>query len=103
LRDRLGVQISASNTSYEPCVLPPAKAGEICTAEFNVQLPQLAPGSFTISPAVASGSILHHDMCDWVDNALHFVLISSSIVYGMFRLNTNIRYKIEAGQTLNPH
>jgi hypothetical protein len=94
LRDRLGVEISATNTSYENRLLPAAKAGEICTVDFKIQLPDLAPGGYSLSPAVASGSILHHDMCDWIDNALHFTLMSPSIVYGLFRMNTEIRYRV---------
>lgn len=95
VRDRLGVEVTATNTSFEDHLLPPARAGERCTVEFEVQLPKLAPGSFTLSPAVASGTVVRHEMCDWVDNALHFTLISSSIVYGLFRMDAQIRYKVE--------
>jgi ABC-type polysaccharide/polyol phosphate transport system ATPase subunit len=94
LRDRLGVEISATNTSYENKSLPPAKCGETCTVDFRIVLPELAPGGYSLSPAVACGTVLHHEMCDWVDNALHFTLMSSSIVYGLFRMNTDIRYRV---------
>lgn len=95
LRDRLGIEIAATNTNYEDHNLPPARAGEICTVEFHVRYLDLAPGSFTLSPAVASGTILRHQMCDWVDNALHFELRSSTIVYGLVRLPVEAGYRVD--------
>jgi lipopolysaccharide transport system ATP-binding protein len=86
LRDRLGVELSACNTSYADQPLPPACKDQIITSDFRVTLPFLAPGSYSISPAVAKGSIEKHDMCDWIDNALVFTLRSEDLVYGMMRM-----------------
>ena len=90
LRDRLGAQMSGCNTSYSGRPLPPARKDQIITSDFRVTLPYLAPGSYSISPAVAKGSIEKHDMCDWIDNALVFTLRSEHLVYGV------IRMKVEA-------
>jgi hypothetical protein len=90
LRDRLGAQMSGCNTSYSGRPLPPARKNQIITSDFRVALPYLAPGSYSISPAVAKGSIEQHDMCDWIDNALVFTLRSEHLVYGV------IRMKVEA-------
>ena len=91
LRDRMGIEISASNTSFAGQYLPPARKDQIVTSDFRVDLPLLAPGSYSISPAVAKGSVLMHDMCDWIDNALVFTLRAQELVYGIVRLQVNVR------------
>ena len=91
LRDRLGVEISACNTSHAGRLLPPAQKGQIITSDFCVAFPHMAPGSYSISPAVAKGSVLKHDMCDWIDNALVFSLTSDEMIYGMLQMDVKIR------------
>jgi len=91
IRDRLGVQVSASNTSHAGRPLPPGRKDQIITSDFHVKLPELAPGSYSISPAIAKGSMLRHDMCDWIDNALVFVLGSQNLVYGVMRMEVDVR------------
>jgi hypothetical protein len=53
-------------------------------------MPHMAAGSYSISPAVADGSLLKHDMCDWIDNALVFSLQSQGLVYGMLKMNVEV-------------
>jgi len=91
LRDRMGVEIAACNTSFAGRALPPVAAGHACTSDFHVELPHLAAGSYSISPAVANGSVLRHDMCDWIDNALVFTLQAGSLVYGMIKMNVEVQ------------
>jgi lipopolysaccharide transport system ATP-binding protein len=91
LRDRMGIEISASNTSFIERYLPPARKGQIMTSDFQITFPVLSPGSYSISPAVAKGSILMHDMCDWIDNALVFTLRTQEIVYGIVRMEVDAR------------
>jgi ABC-type polysaccharide/polyol phosphate transport system ATPase subunit len=91
LRDRLGVEMSGCNTTYTGHALPPGKKGQIITSDFSVKFPNLAPGSYSISPAVAKGSVLRHDQCDWIDNALVFTLGSQSLVYGMMRMDVEVQ------------
>jgi lipopolysaccharide transport system ATP-binding protein len=91
LRDRMGVEISACNTSYAGRPLPPARAGQVMTSDFCIELPCMAAGSYSISPAVANGSLLKHDMCDWIDNALVFQLQSRGLVYGMLKMDVEVR------------
>lgn len=91
LRDRLGVDLSACNTSYVGRALPPVKKGQIVTCDFHLTLPFLAPGSYSISPAVAKGSIEHHDMCDWISNALVFSLWSQNLIYGVLRMEADVQ------------
>jgi hypothetical protein len=90
IRDRLGVEMSGCNTSYAGQPLPPARKGQIITSDFRIAFPKLSPGSYSISPAIAKGTILRHDMCDWIDNALVFVLGSSSTIYGVMRMEVDV-------------
>ncbi len=90
LRDRLGVEVSACNTSYAGKSLPPGRPGQVFTTDFRVALPQLAAGSISISPAVARGNVLKHDMCDWIDNALVFNLQCSELVYGLMKMDVDV-------------
>jgi lipopolysaccharide transport system ATP-binding protein len=90
LRDRLGIEMSGCNTSYAGRNLPRARKDQVITSDFHVTLPRLAPGSYSISPAVAKGSVLRHDMCDWIDNALVFTLQSQSLVYGMLCMEVDV-------------
>jgi ABC-type polysaccharide/polyol phosphate transport system ATPase subunit len=99
LRDRLGVDVSACNTSYLERHLPPARKGQVVTTDFYIQLPYLAAGSYSISPAVARGSLLRHDMCDWIDNALVFELRGVCLVYGLVRLDVDAKNYVSAGES----
>jgi lipopolysaccharide transport system ATP-binding protein len=91
LRDRLGVEMSGCNTSFAGQALPPARKNQIITSDFRISFPNMAPGSYSISPAIAKGSVLRHDMCDWIDNALVFVLVSKELVYGLMRMDVDVK------------
>jgi lipopolysaccharide transport system ATP-binding protein len=91
LRDRLGVEISACNTTRAGAILPSARKGQVFTSDFEVSVPRLANGSYSISPAVADGDLVRHDMCDWIDNALVFSLQSDELIYGMIKLDVEVR------------
>ncbi len=91
LRDRMGVELAACNTSYAGRTLRPAGKGQIFTSDFQVLLPHLAPGSYSISPAVAKGDVLRHDMCDWIDNALVFSVQTNQLIYGALRMDVDVK------------
>ncbi len=91
LRDRLGVDISACNTAYEGQTLPAARNGQVFTTDFVISLPHLAIGSYSISPAVAKGDLIKHDMCDWIDNALVFSVSSGRMIYGQLKLDVDVK------------
>jgi ABC-type polysaccharide/polyol phosphate transport system ATPase subunit len=94
LRDHLNVEISSTNTSYERVKLPPAQAGDYITVDFSVRVPRMRPGSYSISPAVASGNIWEHDICDWIDNAYILTLLDTELVYGMWKLEVEASYRV---------
>ncbi len=91
LRDRIGIEISACNTNYASAGLPAARKGQIYTSDFEIFMPYLVSGSYSIAPAVADGDLSKHDMCDWIDNALVFSLHSDELIYGMLKLDVEVR------------
>ena len=97
VRDRLGTEIAASNTAYEGMPLPEVAAGQVCTAAFEIQIPNLRPESYTISPAVSSGTIWEHEVEDWIDNAYVFDLQDTGLIYGAMRWPCSVRFNLVPG------
>ncbi len=95
IRDHLGVEIAASNTSYEGLHLPPTNPEDVLTVGFQIQIPELRPDSYSISPAVANGNIWQHSIEDWIDNAYIVNLVDSGLVYGMMRWSVQASYRWE--------
>ena len=61
--------------------------GDVHTVDFHFDLPELYPGSFSFTPAVANGPLDGYEMCDWIDNALTLQMgRGDSQVYGYIRL-----------------
>ncbi len=61
LRNHLGLDFS-----YTSHRLPAAAAGETLTVAFEIEIPELYPGSFSFSPFIKSDNTV----CDWIDNAV---------------------------------
>jgi len=95
IRDHLGVEIAASNTSYEGLHLPPTNPEDVVTVGFQIQIPELRPDSYSISPAVANGNIWQHSIEDWIDNAYIVNLVDAGLVYGMMRWSVQASYRWE--------
>lgn len=93
IRDRLGMEVTATNTSYEGLHLPPAREGDTVTVGFFLTLPPLRPGSYSISPAVAQGNIWEHTIEDWVDNAYIFNIVDTGLIYGMMKWKFEVAYR----------
>lgn len=87
MRNHLGMDFSGTNTTREGLELPPMHAGDIHTVDFHLEIPQLYPGSFSFSPAIADGTLLGYKMCDWIDNALVLQMSQSGgQLYGFMHL-----------------
>lgn len=97
LRDRLGVEITSSNTAYEGIRLPPARDGDVMTVDFHISVPEIRPGSYSLSPAVAGGSVWVHDIADWIDNAYVFDIENTGLVYGMLKINSKPQFHVQNG------
>ena len=62
------------------------------TVDFRLDLPELYPGSFSFSPAVADGDYVSYEMCDWIDNAAAFEMSHrGKPVYGYVHLPCEVR------------
>src|SRR5258708_27680174 len=70
MRNHMGLDFAGTNTAREGFELPPMAAGDICTVDFHLQLPELYPSSFAFSPAIADGTLRAYSTCDWIDNAI---------------------------------
>lgn len=87
LRNHLGIDFSGTNTAREGVELPPMMPGDIYTVDFHLELPELYPASFSFSPAIADGTLLHYRMCDWIDNAIAVQMgHSEGQIYGYIHL-----------------
>ena len=94
VRDRLGNEMTSSNTTYEGIHLPEAHPGQIHTVAFRFRAPPLRPGSYTISPAVSRGGIWEHTVEDWIDNAYIFNLLDTGLVYGQMRWPVDVDFQV---------
>ncbi len=92
IRDRLGNDLTATNTYLEGMKLEPGVPFDVITVLFRVKVPELIKGYYSISPAIANGTLLHHEMCDWIDNAYTFEVINPRTVFGMMRFPAEITY-----------
>jgi lipopolysaccharide transport system ATP-binding protein len=93
MRNRLGEDICGINTSAEGLELPPARAGQCFTVDFNLKLPLLVPGDYHFTPAVAQGTHEDFVICDQVENAIHLVVQKKTIVYGYMKFDSRVQLK----------
>ena len=105
LRNQLGMDFSGTNTAREGHELPPMQAGDVYTVDFYLDLPELYPASFSFSPAIADGTLLGYQMCDWIDNAISLQMgRSEQQVYGYIhlpcRVEVNARIRTEAAESV---
>ncbi len=93
LRNHLGVDFSGTNTALEGVEMPPLHAGDKLTVDFHVTLPELYPGHFSFSPAIANGTLEGYEMCDWIDNAVTLQMEKRREMYGHFRLPCRVELR----------
>jgi hypothetical protein len=57
--------------------------GDVHTVDFHLDLPEWYPGAFSFSPAIADGTLVSYQMCDWIDNAITLQMgHSDNQIYG---------------------
>ncbi len=93
MRNRLGEDICGINTSAEGVELPPARAGQCFTVDFNLKLPLLVPGNYHVSPAVAQGTHEEFVVCDLVENAIRLAVQKKTIVYGYLKFDSRVELR----------
>ncbi len=106
LRNQLGMDFSGTNTAREGYELAALQAGDVTTVDFYLELPELYPAAFSFSPAIADGTLMGYQMCDWIDNAITLQMgRSEAQVYGYVhlpcRVEVNARIRTER-QLENP-
>jgi len=110
LRNQLGMDFSGTNTAREGYELAPLQTGDVTTVDFYLDLPELYPAAFSFSPAIADGTLMGYQMCDWIDNAITLQMgRSEAQVYGYLHLpcrvevNARIRTERHLEQDLENH
>jgi ABC-type polysaccharide/polyol phosphate transport system ATPase subunit len=86
IKNRLGLSLTGTNTLMEGCGSKPQFKGEMCTAEFRVQLPLLSIGNYAFAFAVAEGTLDDYAVCDWIENAYVIEITTTELVHGLLRL-----------------
>jgi lipopolysaccharide transport system ATP-binding protein len=94
VRNSRGENIFGSNTARENYPLPVMRPGEANYVDFHWSIPDLAPGLYRISLAVADGDIEEFLMCDYLEDAIELKAASrwngdniSSASRGYFQLH----------------
>jgi lipopolysaccharide transport system ATP-binding protein len=72
VKDRLGQPLTGTNTFTRRVELPPLTAEQELRVEFSFQLPLFETGRYTITVAIATGSIESHVQLHWVHDAIVF-------------------------------
>jgi ABC-type polysaccharide/polyol phosphate transport system ATPase subunit len=106
LRNQLGMDFSGTNTTREGYELAALQAGDITTVDFYLELPELYPASFSFSPAIADGTLMGYQMCDWIDNAITLQMgRSEAQVYGYVHLpcRVEVNGRIRTERPLESH
>jgi lipopolysaccharide transport system ATP-binding protein len=70
VRNSKGENIFGSNTARENYPLPRLAAGEVHTVDFHWNAPDLAPGKYHVSLAIADGDVQEFGLCDYVEDAI---------------------------------
>ncbi|HDM90625.1 MAG TPA: ABC transporter ATP-binding protein [candidate division WOR-3 bacterium] len=96
IKDKVGATAFASNTDYEGVQLTGLSAGKLMRGVFRFQWPEVTPGVYTVSVAVADGLQDAHEMCHWLDDVQLLRSISDRQPLGYFALSG---VKIEVSQT----
>jgi ABC-type polysaccharide/polyol phosphate transport system ATPase subunit len=104
-RNKNGVDITGTNTQLEGKPLPPAKKGQVCTVDFITSLPLLHEGNYSITPAIANGTVDEYEMCDWIENAYALQVFKAvSVMFGLVKFSIRVEASITNGlkETIHP-
>lgn len=80
IKDRLGQPLFGGNTfrTYEG-VAPQIEAGQTFEAVFAFSMPTLIPGDYSITAAIADGTLQSHTQLHWMHDAATFKVTASSL------------------------
>ncbi|MEH7909860.1 ABC transporter ATP-binding protein [Rhizobium laguerreae] len=87
VKDRLGQYLFGDNTFATTQTAPVSLAqGESAAARFSFTMPLLAPGTYSIAPSVASGTLRQHVQHHWMHEGLIFTVhtpIETGVLMGI--------------------
>ncbi|RLB36055.1 MAG: ABC transporter ATP-binding protein [Deltaproteobacteria bacterium] len=86
IKDRNALTVLSTNTYYEEMKLQPIKKGQKVVCSFSFRWPNIIPGFYTLSTAIADGIQEKHDMCHWVDDVHILKAISNNKPLGYIGL-----------------
>ena len=90
LRNHLGLDFSF--TTHK---LPATTADETLTVAFEIEIPELYPGSFSFSPFITSDNTV----CDWIDNAVTVQMSrTEKPVYGYIQWPCRVESTVESAK-----
>lgn len=98
VKDKLGQALFGDNTYLSYCDSPVAtRPGQTLVAEFQFQMPRLAPGDYSITVAIADGTQSEHVQHHWIHDAIVFRSENSSVSSGIFgvpmmRIQLDVNY-----------
>ncbi len=78
IKDRLGQLLLGDNTYRPDLPQAPIGAGDAMAARFRFRWPALAHGPYTLTVALADGTMEHHVHRHWMHDAVVFEVLSSS-------------------------
>lgn len=79
LKDGYGNQITGMNTFIYESQVVPLEKGSVTEVEIHFTLPRLKNGTYTISPAIAEGSMENHIQHHWIHDAIVFNVNSRNV------------------------
>ena len=88
VKDRLGQPLFGDNTLQRGGTSFDVRSGEVVTATFAFELPLLAAGRYSVTLAIASGTLENHVQHHWLHDGLAFD-VRSSVGGVMFALATD--------------
>lgn len=93
LRSTRGEELTAVNSAMEDVAIQAPPIGALLTTAITIDIPNLHPGDYAISPAVAVGTLESSTLCDRIENALVLRITSDRPVLGYLR--TTARFAVE--------
>lgn len=87
IKDRLGQLLLGENTYWEDCPQPSIAPGERISAQFQFKWPALAKGNYSLTVAIADGTMADHDQRHWLHDAMIFEVLSSAARHGLVGLD----------------
>ena len=96
VRNAKGENMFGSNTARENYPIPLLVAGETRTLDFHWVLPEMAPGEYSISLAMADGNVETYEFCDYAEDVVKFAVLAAKdgTVHGrgLFALRCEVDY-----------